>query len=409
MTVAVNASNGDSASGYTASPLFNTTQDRINLIPLKKQLDSILKEHTDTYWDYIKKFFQGKLSKRELDHYVSTFLQDHNKINNLVFHHNALFKAILQNSLYSRSAPSVSEYIKVGSKRKSLSSSSNGKGDKKDKSKKKDDKSYLKSSHKKLKSKKSSSLSVSTNRFKQKKQNFPKYSLYSNSTQYLKSKMEDIALESGITSISVQSVIYMKFALEQHLSNILKKLRPNHQYSADKDDQQQQQQQQKKQLEISQLYQYQLPSQQASVEISTTTQVTTIDNQPNGHLNVNNNSNSGSKENDTLINCDMVIDSKEQPKPDQQQQNIELNNHDIPVKNIQISLSDIFNSSTLRKPMDIQYPNNKYQVSNNPLMSFSTSFYQIPQNIFKPSPVTSIITNQDLNIGREGLGTNIYF
>jgi len=97
--------------------LFGTSTERIDLTPLKKQLDAILKENSETYWDWIRKFFAGKLSKIELDYYVRLYITDNN-----LHLHNSFFKAILQNALYAKTPPPISQENRL--KRKSSSTTS---------------------------------------------------------------------------------------------------------------------------------------------------------------------------------------------------------------------------------------------------------------------------------------------
>ncbi|EGC39825.1 hypothetical protein DICPUDRAFT_147392 [Dictyostelium purpureum] len=232
---------------------YDISYERIDLAPLKKQLDAVLKDRSEDYWEWIRRFLAGKLSKRELDYYVQTNLTE------AYLHlHNQFFKAVIFNAFYSKtSPPPIMESAKsaqtasaLDKKRKQPSTAV--KPNKKESKKRKDglpttsptvastspipaastaatpstssNKSIKKTpSNKTIKKPQSSSSKLS----KQKKKYYPKYSLYSSQLQTLKEKMETIASEHGLEGISKQSIIYMKLALEQHIINFVNRTKPH--------------------------------------------------------------------------------------------------------------------------------------------------------------------------------------
>ncbi|KAN0016054.1 hypothetical protein ACTFIU_006006 [Dictyostelium citrinum] len=244
---------------------YETSLERIDLIPLKKQLDAVLKDRSEDYWEWIRKYLCGRLSKRELDYYVTTNLNEPN-----LHLHNTFFKAVIFNAFYSKTSPTIIEQTKVPisstnqtatnnslpAKRKLSSSTNSTTKEKKDKkdtsstsstsssasssssSKRKKEKNPTKRPRREKKdsapsiSGSSSSLTTSSSlKLKQKKKLFPKYSLFSSQLQPLKNKMEEIASENGLQGISKQSIIFMKLALEQHILNFLRKSKPHIQLS----------------------------------------------------------------------------------------------------------------------------------------------------------------------------------
>ncbi|KAF2075451.1 hypothetical protein CYY_003232 [Polysphondylium violaceum] len=217
--------------------LFGASVERIDLVPLKKQLELVLKENSEAYWDWIRKFFAAKLSKIELDYYVKLYISENN-----LHLHNSFFKAILQNALYAKTPPPINQENRL--KRKSSSSSSSKTKDKSssssskkaDKKKEATEKGKAPPSKKLRPNKKPSSssnlaqpLSASTAAATtvKSKHLYPKYSFYASEVKSLKSRMESIVEEQGLTGISKQSIIYMKFAIEQYLSNILSSTVPH--------------------------------------------------------------------------------------------------------------------------------------------------------------------------------------
>ncbi|EGG14439.1 hypothetical protein DFA_12211 [Cavenderia fasciculata] len=243
-----------------APPINGIEMERIDYIPLKKQLNNVLKDKADMYWDTLKQFFTGRMTKRELDHFVLLYLtESHLKL------HNAFIRALLQNSLYANTPPTqtldppkpipkkkILTYQQPVQPAQSKDKEPSGKGHR-SKDKKGRSSSSLssadtaatttttsKSKKPKAPSSSSSSLSSSTSSRRvskagnnnttttetslqtKEKRTHPKYSLlYSPEVQSLKDRMETIACESGLNGVSRQSVIYMMLALERHIKDIL--------------------------------------------------------------------------------------------------------------------------------------------------------------------------------------------
>eukprot|EP01133_Synstelium_polycarpum_P016891 gene16891-20085_t len=102
-----------SATGATLPTINGVTIERVDLIPLKKQLGVALKDNVDLYWDCVKRYFQGKLSKNELNFHVHAYLTESN-----IHLHNAFFKAVIYNSFYAKTAAPILEPPKTVAKQK---------------------------------------------------------------------------------------------------------------------------------------------------------------------------------------------------------------------------------------------------------------------------------------------------
>lgn len=50
---------------------------RVDVVALKQELTEALKEKAAIYFDTLKKYFAGKLSKREHDHFLKRILGEH--------------------------------------------------------------------------------------------------------------------------------------------------------------------------------------------------------------------------------------------------------------------------------------------------------------------------------------------
>ncbi|KAK5583678.1 hypothetical protein RB653_005276 [Dictyostelium firmibasis] len=429
---------------------YETSLERIDLIPLKKQLDAVLKDRSEDYWEWIRKYLCGRLSKRELDYYVTTNLNEPN-----LHLHNTFFKAVIFNAFYSKTSPTIIEQTKVpipsassnqtspslsttstsSSLKRKLSTSTNSTKEKKDKkdtsststnpslSKRKKEKNPTKRPRREKKDSipitfPSTSLHTLTLKKKQKKK-FPKYSLFSSQLQPLKNKMEEIANENGLQGISKQSIIFMKLALEQHILNFLRKTKPHIQLPSQNS-----------------IPPNQLPPPSPFSDYFFSNIVNNQSNNNSNNIDDKNDKNSINNTNNVNNHNQEIENEKENEKEKEKingfekEQDFEpmalnddnnTNNNacnEIPLPTVldqsqhkhnllpiqqptTFSFSSIFNfnqfntlNNNNNDKLELNYP--KYVESNNPLLSQSVSFYKIPDNIFSNTPPTSILSTQDI-------------
>jgi hypothetical protein len=66
---------------------------RVDLASIKNRLQAVLKDKGNTYWQYLRKYVQAKLSKKELDYYARSLLGEDN-----IWLHNTFIRSILINA-----------------------------------------------------------------------------------------------------------------------------------------------------------------------------------------------------------------------------------------------------------------------------------------------------------------------